>query len=120
MFRLEQKAVVESEPKPLLKPRQLVEPRPQVTDEPAQPDDVDETGQQTAPAALPAPAQEIQSLFQPIEQPQPDRPPSPPPKPEVIYSDQVSCRRTHCKIYSQSNEQSLVKKQPLTMHSVAS
>lgn len=96
LFRSEQKAMVESEPKPLLKLRQMVEPRPQATDEPAQPDDADE------PAALPGPAQEIQSLFQPIEQPQPDRPPSPPPKPEVIYSDQVSC---HCKpiaIYTHS------------------
>ncbi|XP_062390501.1 germinal-center associated nuclear protein [Sardina pilchardus] len=87
LFKLEQKPVLESEPKPLLKPRQLVEPRPQVSEESVQPDRGDAAGQPSQPAALSAPAPDLQSLFQPIEQPQPDRPPSPPPKPEVIYSD---------------------------------
>ena len=97
-FKQEQKPALESEPRPLLKPRLQVEPRllaePQTAVEPTQLDDADGSEQQTQPAALPVPAPELQNLFQPIEQPQPDKPPSPPPKPEVIYSDQVSCHRT--------------------------
>ncbi|XP_041925259.1 germinal-center associated nuclear protein [Alosa sapidissima] len=83
LLKLEQKPVLESEPKPLLRPRQLVEPQPQAAE-----DHGEAAGLQSQPAALSGPAQELQSLFQPREQPQPDRPPSPPPKPEVIYSDQ--------------------------------